>query len=50
MKIIKFTESVNISESLKYHLENNKPITENIFRPGSEAFYEVIKKPENYLI
>ena len=44
MKIIKFTESVNISESLKYHLDNNKPITENIFRPGSEAFYEVIKE------
>ena len=44
MKIIKFTEIVNISESLKYHLDNNKPITENIFRPGSEAFYEVIKE------
>ena len=44
MKIIKFTESVNVSESLKYHLENNKPITENIFRPGSDAFYEVIKE------
>ena len=44
MKIIKFTESVNISESLKYHLENNKPITENIFRPSSDAFYEVIKE------
>jgi len=43
MKIRKFTEN-NISESLKYHLENNKPITENIFRPGSEAFYEVIKE------
>ena len=28
MKIIKFT-AVNVSESLKYHLENNKPITEN---------------------
>ena len=43
MKIRKFTDN-NISESLKYHLENNKPITENIFRPGSEAFYEVIKE------
>ncbi len=32
------------SESLKYHLDNNKPITENIFRPGSEAFFEVIKE------
>lgn len=44
MKVVKFTESVNVSESLKYHLENNKPITENIFRPGSDAFYEVIKE------
>ena len=43
MKIRKFTDN-NISESLKYHLENNKPITENIFRPGSESFYEVIKE------
>lgn len=43
MKIRKFTDN-NVSESLKYHLENNKPITENIFRPGSEAFYDVIKE------
>lgn len=33
-----------VSESLKYHLDNNKPVTENIFRPGSEAFYDVIKE------
>jgi len=33
-----------VSESLKYHLQNNKPITENIYRPGSEAFFEVIKE------
>jgi hypothetical protein len=32
------------SENLKYHLDNNKPITENIFRPGSESFYDVIKE------
>jgi len=36
--------NVLFSESLKYHLDNNKPITENIFRPGSKAFYEVIKE------
>lgn len=36
--------NVLFSESLKYHLDNNKPITENIFRPGSEAFYNVIKE------
>jgi hypothetical protein len=35
------------SESLKYHLDNNKPITENIFRPGSEAFFSVIKEARN---
>ncbi len=33
-----------IKENIKYHLENNKSITENIFRPGSEAFYGVIKE------
>ena len=36
------------SESLKYHLKNNKPITENIFRPGSEAFYDVIKETRTH--
>lgn len=33
-----------LSENLKYHLDNKKPITENIFRPGSEAFFDVIKE------
>jgi hypothetical protein len=42
-KVSDFVNTV-LSESLKYHLDNNKPITENIFRPGSEAFYEVIKE------
>ena len=36
--------STEVSESLKYHLDNNKAVTENIFRPGSEAFYEVLKE------
>ncbi len=36
------------SESLKYHLDNNKPITENIFRPGSEAFINVIKEARKF--
>jgi hypothetical protein len=33
-----------LSESLKYHIKNRKPITESIFRPGSEAFFEVLKE------
>ncbi len=36
------------SESLKYHLENNKPITENVFRPGSDAFFTVIKEARKF--
>ena len=36
--------SGELSENLKWHIENSKPITENIFRPGSEAFFEVIKE------
>lgn len=44
--IQKASDFVNaiVSESLKYHLDNNKPITENIFRPGSKAFFDVIKE------
>lgn len=40
----KFNEYKEISENLQYHLDNNKPITENIFRPGSDSFYQVIKE------
>jgi hypothetical protein len=44
--IKKVSQFINttISENLKYHLDNNKPITENIFRPGSDAFYGVLKE------
>lgn len=37
-------EDLSLSESLKYHIKNRKPITESIFRPGSEAFFEVLKE------
>ena len=33
-----------LSESLKYHIKNRKPVTESIFRPGSDAFFEVLKE------
>ena len=29
---------------MKYHIKNRKPVTESIFRPGSEAFFEVLKE------
>ena len=49
-KFSNFTDVIGnlFSESLKYHLQNNKPITENIFRPGSEAFYDVIKETRTH--
>jgi len=37
-------DSLILSESLKYHIKNRKPVTESIFRPGSDAFFEVLKE------
>jgi hypothetical protein len=37
-------EDVNLSEAVKYHLDNKRPITENIFRAGSEAFFDLINE------
>ena len=33
-----------ISEAVKYHLDNKKPIVENIFRAGSDAFFDLINE------
>ena len=42
-----FKERDLISESINYHIDNNKPITENIFRPGSSAFFNLLKETRN---
>lgn len=34
----------NISEDLQYHLDMNIPITENVFRFGSEGFYDLLRE------
>lgn len=34
----------NFSEELNYHLVNSMPITENIFRPGSDKFFSVLEE------
>ena len=45
MKYISLFDNFNtISENLKYHLDNNLPVLENIFRPGSDAFFNLIKE------
>jgi hypothetical protein len=45
MKHLQLFESFTpISENLKYHVDNNIPVLENVFRPHSEAFYNLIKE------
>ena len=34
----------NISEDMKYHIDNNIPISENVFRPGSEKYFDIINE------
>jgi hypothetical protein len=45
MKYINLFENFSpISENLKYHIDNNLPVLENIFRPGSKSFFEIISE------
>ena len=34
----------DISEAVKYHLENKLPVSQNIFRPGSDQFFALFKE------
>jgi hypothetical protein len=38
---------LDFSEDLKFHLSNSMPITENIFRPGSDKFFSVLEEARN---
>lgn len=40
----KKSKKESISEGLIYHLENNIPLTENIYRYGSEGFFSLINE------
>jgi len=45
MKYLQLFESFTpISENLKYHVDKNIPILENVFRPHSAAFYDLISE------
>lgn len=37
-------ESVSISDNLKYHLSNNIPLSNNIFRTYSDTYFELISE------
>jgi hypothetical protein len=51
MQIIKGFHDFRVkpSDNLKYHLDNRISILENIFRPESDSFYEVIKESRNFI-
>jgi hypothetical protein len=36
-----------ISEELKYHIDNDLQVTKNIFRTGSESFYNLLEEVRN---
>jgi len=40
----KFQNFEIISENLKWHLDKNISLTDNIFRPGSNAYFELLKE------
>ncbi len=33
-----------LSEGLKYHIDNNKPLTEHLYRAGSRAYFDLISE------
>lgn len=38
------TENVKVSRELKYHIDNNIPVSENVFRVYSESFFDIINE------
>jgi len=45
--IRKFDNFIKVSESLKYHMDNNLSILENIFRPGSDSYFGLLQEARN---
>lgn len=39
-----FNSYGNISENLQYHIDNGLSILENVFRPGSDSFFSLLKE------
>jgi hypothetical protein len=47
MKYLKRFDESMISENLQYHIQNNISVTENIFRYGSDSYFELLKECRN---
>lgn len=46
----KFSSFEDSSKHLDYHIENNIPLHENIFRVGSKAYYELFEEARKRLL
>lgn len=50
MKLIEIIKGItsecgcNLSEGMKYHIDNNIPLTENIYRPSSKKYFEIFEE------
>jgi len=44
---IKLLRKINVSEELRYHLENNLTLTENVFRIYSDSYFNLINEVRN---
>jgi hypothetical protein len=44
---MEMTSEESISDDLKYHLENNIPLNETIYRLGSEKYFNLVKEVKN---
>ena len=42
--LVKTVKEETITEALDYHMENKIPFSENIFRPGSDSFFELLRE------
>jgi hypothetical protein len=44
---MKLKNSIEVSENLKYHLDNQIPLSENVFRIYSDSFFNLINEVRN---
>ena len=43
-ELLKIKNKPLISEDLQYHIDNNIPISQNVFRPGSEKYFTLVEE------
>ncbi len=41
---MKLVENIKVSKELQYHIDNNLPLNENVFRPNSEKYFQLFNE------